>query len=94
MLLSFATLEDIIEKFKCLYGSVEFLKPLMQEFYRNCTGKTEKVQTFILWLVRALKAIKQQHPHTMAEEEGNKHLKDCLFHGVKPNIHNALSLHV
>ena len=26
----------------------------------------------------------------MTEEEGVKHLKDCLFHGLKPNIHNAL----
>ena len=26
----------------------------------------------------------------MSEEEGIKHLKDCLFHGLKPNIHNVL----
>ena len=26
----------------------------------------------------------------MTEEEGHRHLKDCLFHGLKPNIHNAL----
>ena len=26
----------------------------------------------------------------MTEEEGHKHLKDCLFHGLKPNLHNAL----
>ena len=26
----------------------------------------------------------------MPEEEGVKHLKDQLFHGLKPNIHNAL----
>ena len=38
----------------------------------------------------ALKAIKQQHPHAMTEEEGVKHLKDQLFHGLKPDIHNAL----
>ena len=25
----------------------------------------------------------------MIEGEGVKHLKDCLFHGLKPNIHNA-----
>ena len=32
----------------------------------------------------------QQHPNAMTEEEGVKHLKDCLFHGLKHNIHNAL----
>ena len=26
----------------------------------------------------------------MTEEEGVKHLKDYVFHGLKPNIHNAL----
>ena len=53
-------------------------------------GKSEKVQTLVLHLQRALKAIKQQHPYTMTEEDGHQHLKDCLFHGLKPNLHNAL----
>ena len=34
--------------------------------------------------------IKQQHPYAISEEEDVKHLKDWLFHGLKPNIHNAL----
>ena len=53
-------------------------------------GKSEWVQTFVLHLERALKVIKQQHPYAMTEEEGVKHLKDCQFHGLKPNICNAL----
>ena len=63
---------------------------LLQEFYRIVQGKKEKVQTFVLHLERALKAIKQQHPYAMTKEEGVRHLKDCLFHGLKPNICNAL----
>ena len=58
-----ATLDDILEKFKWLYGSVESFDTLMQEFYRIMQGKSEKVQTFVLHLERALKAIKQQHPY-------------------------------
>ena len=85
-----ATLDDIIEKFKWLCGSVESFNTLMQEFYRIVQGKNEKVQTFVHHLERALKVIKQQHPYAITEEEGVKHLKDCLFHGLKPNIHNAL----
>ena len=54
-----ATLDDILEKFKWLYGSVESFDTLMQEFYRIAQGKNEKVQTFVLHLERALKAIKQ-----------------------------------
>ena len=53
-------------------------------------GKSEKAQTFVLHLKRALKAIKQQNPYARTEEEGVKHLKDHLFHGLKPKIHNAL----
>ena len=85
-----ATLDDIFEKFKWLYVSVESFDTLMQEFYRIMQGKSEKVQTFVLHLERALKAIKQQHPYAMTEEDGHRHLKDHLFHGLKPNLCDAL----
>ena len=85
-----ATLDDILDKFKWLYGSVESFDTLMQEFYYIGQGKSEKVQTFVLHLERALKAIRQQYPYAMTEEEGHRHLKDCLFHGLKPNLCNAL----
>ena len=84
------TLDDIIERFKWLYGSVESFDTLMQEFYQIVQGKSERVQTFVLQLERALKVIKQQHPHAITEKEGVKQLKDQLFHGIKPDIHNAL----
>ena len=70
-----ATLGDITEKFKWLYGSVESFDTLMQEFYQIVQGKSERVQSFVLHLERALKVIKQQHPNAMTEEEGVKHLK-------------------
>ena len=85
-----ATLDDIIEKSKWLYGSVESFATLMQEFYQIVQGKNERVQTFVLWLEQALKAIKQQHLHAMTDQEGVKHLKDHLFHGLKFDICNAL----
>ena len=85
-----ATLDDIIEKFKWLFGSVESFDTLMQEFYQIVQGKSERVQTFVLWLERTINAIKQQHTHAMTEKEGVKHLKDQLFHGLKPDIHNAV----
>ena len=71
-----ATLDDILEKFKWLYRSVESSDTLMQEFYRDAQGKSEKVQTFVLHLERGLKAIKQQYPYAMPEEEGHRYLKD------------------
>ena len=85
-----ATLDDIIEKFKWLYGSMDSFDTLMQEFYQIVQWKDERVHTFVPHLEQALKVIKQQHPHAMTEEEGVTHLKDCLFHGLKPNIHNVL----
>ena len=33
---------------------------------------------------------KQQHPYAMTEEEGVRHLKNCLFRGLKPNLHNTI----
>ena len=73
------TLDDILEKFKLLYGSVESSHTLKDEFYCIAQGKSEKVQTFVLHLERALKAIKQQYSYAMTEEEGHRHLKDHLF---------------
>ena len=83
-------LDDILETFKWLYGSVESSDTLMQEFYHIVQGKSEKVQTFVLHLESALKAIRQQYPYAVTEEEGHRHLKDHLFHGLKPNLHNGL----
>ena len=89
-LLPGATLDDIWEKFKWLYRSIDSSDTLMQEFYCIAQGESEKVQTFALHLERVLKTIKQQHPYVMTKEEGHRHLKDHLFHGLKPNLHNAL----
>ena len=38
-----ATLDDILEKFKWLYGSIESSDTLMQEFYCIAQGKSEKI---------------------------------------------------
>ena len=57
-----ATLEDIIEKFKWLYGSVDSFDTLMQEIYQIVQGKSKRVQTFVLQLEGVLKVIKQQQP--------------------------------
>ena len=84
------TLDDISEKFKWLYGSVESSDTLMPEFYHIVQGKSKKVQTFVLCLERALKAIKQQYPYAKTKEESHRHLKDYLFHGLKLNLCNAL----
>ena len=84
------TLDEIIEKVKWLYGSVESFDTLMQEFYWRAQGKNERVQAFFLCLEPTLKATKQQHPHTMTEQEGEHYLKDWLFHGLRSNIQNVL----
>ena len=54
----------------------------MQEFCRIIHGKNERDQAFVLCLEWALKAIKQQHHHTITEQEGEHHLKDHMFHGT------------
>ena len=50
--------DDILEKLKWLYGSVESSDTLMQEFYHIPHEKSEKVQAFVLHLEQALKALK------------------------------------
>ena len=43
-----------------------------------------RVQTFVLYLERALKAIRQQRLYAMTEEEGHRHLKVTYFMGFNP----------
>ena len=85
-----ATLDDMLEKFNWLYGSVESSDTLMQEFYCIAQGKSEEFWIFVLCLERALKARKQQYFYAMTQEEGHRHLKDHLFHGLKCNLCNVL----
>ena len=66
-------------------GLWNLLTPSCRSSIELCRGKA-KVQTFVLHLEQALKAIKQQHLPVMTEEEGIKHLKDYLFHGLKPTF--------
>ena len=89
-----ATLDDIIEKFKWLYGSMDSFGVLMQEFYQNVQGKSERVQTFVLHLEWALKVIKQQHPHAMTEEEGVITLERPFVSRTKVQYSQCPSLHV
>ena len=70
-----ATLDDILEKFKWLYGSVESFDTLMQEFYRIIQGKSEKVQTFVPPFRKGPKGNKIATPLCMTEEDGLRHLK-------------------
>ena len=83
-------MDDILEKLKWLYGSEESSDTLMQKFYHIAQGKSEKVQTFVLHLEWAWKAIKQQHLYVITKEKGHRHLKDHLFHGLKPNLCTTL----
>ena len=45
-----ATLDDILEKFKWIYWSLESSDTLMQEFYCIAQCKGENAQTFVLYL--------------------------------------------
>ena len=64
-----ATLDDIIKKFQWLYGSMESFGHFVQEFYQIVQEENKRLQTFVLCLEMALKAIKKQHPYATTEEE-------------------------
>ena len=85
-----ATLDDILEKFKWLYGSVESFNTLMQEFYCIVQGKSEKVQTFVLCLEWAMKANKTTTSLCYDQGRRSQALKGHLFHGLKPNLCNTV----
>ena len=58
----------------------------MQNFYKVAQSNNEKVPSFTMRLEETLNQIRLQCPGRMMDHEAQKHLKDCLFHGVCKHI--------
>ena len=55
---------------------------LMQDFYKLHQGKMEKEPVNMTQLEEALNAVQQEYPNMLSMGEVQKHLRDCLFHGL------------
>ena len=63
---------------------------LMQNFYKVIQGNNEKVPSFAMRLEGTANQIQLQCPRSMMDLEAQQHLRDCLFHGVRKNIHGSI----
>ena len=89
-----ATLDNIIKKFKWMYGSVVSFDSLIQEFYQIIKGKSERVQTFVLHLECVLKAIKQQQSPLCDGRRGHETFKSSFVSWIETQHSECTSVHV
>ena len=79
-------LEDILEKVEKTVWQTTICNHLQQEFYQLAQDKNEKVRQFTGRLEQKYKYLKEKFP----DKYQTKDLKDQLFHGMHPHIHESL----
>ena len=80
----------ILQKLSIIFGTLTSFDVLMQNFYQVTQGYNEVVPSFVTWLEGTLNWIQLQCPRRITDLEAQKHLKDCLFHGVHKHICNSV----
>ena len=78
---------EIRNKLELVYGTGASFDILMQNFYKLQQGKTEKVTVHVTQLEGALNAAQQEYPMMLSTSEVQKHLRDCLFHGLHKQLY-------
>ena len=81
-----ANLDDILEKVEKWFGKQLSGDHLQQEFYQLAQDKTEKVRQFAGRLEQKYKYLKEKSPNKYQ----TKDLKNRLFHGMHPHIHESM----
>ena len=79
-----------INKLEVVYGTIASFDVLMQNLYRLQQGKMEKVLVYVKWLEGALNAAQQEYPNLLSMGEVQKHLTDCLFHGLCKQLYDSM----
>ena len=77
-----APVSDIINKLELIYGTIASFNILVQNFYKLNQGKMEKVPVCMTQLEGEMNAVKQEYPNMLTVGKVQKHLRDCLFHGL------------
>ena len=85
-----ASIDHILPKLSNIFGTVVSFDVLMQFFYKVRQVNNEKVPSFAMRLEGTLNQIQLQCPSRMTDIEAPKHIRDCLFHGVRKHIHDSI----
>ena len=80
------SIDHILQKLSVIFDTVASSDILMQNFYKVTQGNNKKVPSFAMRLEGTLNQIQLQCPRRMMDLEAQKHLRDCLFHGVSKPI--------
>ena len=82
----YANLDDILKKVEKWFGKQLSGDQLQQEFYQLAQDKTGKVRQFAGRPEQKYKYLKEKFPNKYQ----TKDLKDRLFHGMHPHIHESM----
>ena len=80
-----ASIAHILQKLAIIFSTMASFDVMMQTFTVT-QGNHEKIPSFTTRLEGTLNQIRLQYHGRMSELEVQRHLKDCLFHGVHKHI--------
>ena len=83
-------LDMIIKKFPIIYGNVRSFGLLMKDFYRADQGEDETIPTFATRIEGLLSQIRGRFINQLPQQEEQRLLKDCLFHGSRKIIRDSV----
>ena len=83
-------LDTIIKKFTIVYGNVKSFDLLMRDFYHADQKEEESIPSFAIRVEGLLSQIHDKYLEKLTYLEGQRLLKDHLFHGCKKCIRDSV----
>ena len=85
-----AGVDEMLSKLDVIFGRVATLDTMMQKFYQMVQNKNEGIPMFATRIEGTFNDIKQVYPGRFTEYEGEQHLKERLFHGMRKSIRDSI----
>ena len=80
----------MLSKLDVIFGRVATLDTMRQKFYQMVQNKIEGIPMFATRIEGTFNYIKQVYPGRFTKYEGDQHLKERLFYGMKKSIRDSI----
>ena len=83
-------LDMILKKFTIIYGNVKSFDLIMRDCHRADQGEDETIPSFATRIEGLLSQIRDRFTNQLPNQEEQRLLKDCLFHGSRKSIWDSV----
>ena len=85
------SLDKILSSFKLAYGTVLSFDELMGKFLNVEQSVTESVTDYVVRLEKVFALLKENYPDEFAMVDNAQHLRERIYRGLRPEIHQRLT---